>query len=147
MSALPVSQLQFGGLTYEIEKASHKLGRLRCWGQAHFEAGTSCAAIKKAGEFRSGYFNVKKTNNSNSRLVFCKSSPGYDESGDDEVFVESSEDHFQDVQEEITDLMKRSDFCAYQDGWTTAESVITYDTLVVSNSTIPGAQMDINKGE
>jgi len=168
-SALPVSQLQFGGLSYDMQQASHRLGRLRCWGQADFDAGTSCTAIRKAGEFRSGFYNVKVSEETNSKLVFCKSSPGYNEDDDGEVFIESSEDHFQSVETTISgietditdiegqvsilqdnyeDLLKRSDYCGYQDHWTTIHKVVTYDKLMVENNqNAPGSTLNIQTGE
>ena len=36
-SALPVASLFFGGLDYDLQAASFKLGRLKCYGKSNFD--------------------------------------------------------------------------------------------------------------
>jgi len=89
-TALPIMKLYFGGLNYGIQYAAFLLGRLKCYGQKQVEIGTSCSALKKKGNFQSGYYNVKQIGDLRPSLVFCDmTSDGYedvpqiDEIGDD----------------------------------------------------------------
>lgn len=76
MTALPIMKIFFGGLQYESETASYRLGRLKCYGERKLEVATSCSMLKKQGVTLSGYYNIKEDGNSHTRIVFCDMSGG-----------------------------------------------------------------------
>jgi len=71
MSALPVTKLAFGGLTYQIQSAFFKLGNLQCYGKTQPEVASSCSALKMKGVTRSGYYEIKKHGYRYTTLVYC----------------------------------------------------------------------------
>eukprot|EP00091_Calanus_sinicus_P001495 TRINITY_DN11494_c0_g1_i1.p1 TRINITY_DN11494_c0_g1~~TRINITY_DN11494_c0_g1_i1.p1 ORF type:complete len:191 (+),score=29.52 TRINITY_DN11494_c0_g1_i1:341-913(+) len=103
MTSLPITELRFGGLPYDIQQGFHTLGRLKCKGKIGEFKPDTCSALKIGGQFKSGYYNVKEED-VNSRLVFCNmTATGY--YGENiEEFVESSEDHFDLVETEIEEI-------------------------------------------
>jgi len=64
-------KLFFGGMTYDAQFGSFRLGRLKCYGEKQVDVGTSCSALKKKGEMRSGYYNIKPAGQLRPSLVFC----------------------------------------------------------------------------
>lgn len=70
-SALPVTKLAFGGLTYEIQEGAYKLGNMRCFGKAEVETGSSCSALKLEGNTLSGYYDIKRPGDPYTSLVYC----------------------------------------------------------------------------
>jgi len=73
-TALPVTKLAFGGLTYEIQTGSFQLGNLQCFGKKKIEASTSCSSLKLTGITLSGYYNIKRPGDDYTTLVFCNMS-------------------------------------------------------------------------
>merc|ERR1711892_443611 len=103
MTSLPISELRFGGLPYDIQQGFHTLGKLMCRGKPEEVKPDSCSALKLQGQFMSGYYNVKEENE-NSQLVFCNmSSSGY-YAENSENFVSNSEDHFAQIDTEIEEI-------------------------------------------
>ena len=102
-SALPITELRFGGLLYDAQAGYHTLGKLICAGKKIEEPkATSCSALKRDGIFKNGYYNVK-TDGQYSKLVYCDmTTPGYNDI--DEEFIESSESHFVEVENSISDI-------------------------------------------
>jgi len=80
-TALPITQLFFGGLQYEAQQASFQLGRLKCYGEADVKTGTSCSALKMSGIFNSGHYVIKEEGDVNKKTVYC----GMDTSSYDNV--------------------------------------------------------------
>ena len=79
-SALPIMELRFGGLEFDAQSAFHTLGKLSCSG--------------------------KKTNF--SKLVYCDmTSLGYDDVHED--YIESSETHFDEIEQYLGDYVSKSD--------------------------------------
>jgi len=70
-TALPVTRLAFGGLTYEIQAGAFKLGNMRCFGKTETEIGSSCSALKLKGTTISGYYDIKKPGDPYTSLVYC----------------------------------------------------------------------------
>ena len=75
-TALPVMKMFFGGLSYDLESAAFKLGRLKCYGDKDIEIATSCAALKKKNVMTSGYYNIKPEGEERPRVVFCDMKSG-----------------------------------------------------------------------
>ena len=76
-SALPIMELRFGGLSYEGQQGFHTLGKLICKGKADFQEAVSCSALKRDGQFKSGYYNIKG-DGEYAKLVHCDMGlPGY----------------------------------------------------------------------
>ena len=68
---LPILGIAFGGLRFEIQKATYRIGRLQCKGQKENEVATSCKSLKLAGETKSGYYTVRKEGSTYASTVFC----------------------------------------------------------------------------
>ena len=158
-TALPITSLQFGGLVYDIQEAFHTLGRLKCWGRTAYKDGSSCVAIKRSGQFHSGFYNVRENEADNTDLVFCNmtASSGYGEDGGGQTFIESSEAHFEKVARDIAkieedignikdEVAMHSSFCGYRSSWTADSTTITYDKIMLEDNNIPGASFDISSG-
>ena len=75
-SSLPILSVAFGGLSYEIQQASYKIGRLVCNGKNESQVGSSCKSLKLAGETRSGYYSIKKEDSIHTSTVYCDMSTG-----------------------------------------------------------------------
>ena len=75
-SALPMLTIAFGGLQFDIQQASYRIGRLICKGKKQNEVATSCKSLKLAGETKSGYYTIKNENNMYASTVFCDMSYG-----------------------------------------------------------------------
>ena len=75
-SSLPILSIAFGGLSFDIQQAAFKIGRLACNGKNYSEVGTSCKSLKLAGETRSGYYSVKKEDSTHTSTVYCDMSTG-----------------------------------------------------------------------
>ena len=101
-SALPVIGLNFGGLALDAQSAYHTLGKLNCAGKKTIDLkATSCSSLKLDGNFQNGYYNIKN-DGQHSKLVFCNMHhPGYTEVP--EEFIESSENHFDVLEEYINE--------------------------------------------
>ena len=101
-SALPIIGLNFGGLALDAQSAYHTLGKLNCAGKKTVDSkATSCSSLKLDGNFQNGYYNIKN-NGQHSKLVFCDMDhPGYTEVP--EEFIESSENHFDELDEYINE--------------------------------------------
>jgi len=142
-TALPIRSVQFGGLVYDLQQAFHTLGRLRCWGKVAFEEGTSCAAIKRSGQFYNGFYNIRASQDEHTQLVFCNmtASPGYEDNSG-QTYIDSSEAHFDLLEEEIA---MRSTFCGYRDS-TSSTGTITYHSFIFESNNIPGASFDLSSG-
>ena len=87
-SALPITELRFGGLAYDSQSAFHTLGELMCNGKKVEEPkATSCASLKRDGYFKSGYYNIKENQvGQHSKLVYCDmSGSGYDNVNEETV--------------------------------------------------------------
>ena len=99
-TALPVTELKFGGLSLESQFAFHTLGKLSCSGKKAVEPkATSCSSLKLDCIFKNGYYNIKEVGQ-HSKLVFCD----MDHPGNTEVpqeSIESSEEHFDQLEENI----------------------------------------------
>jgi len=70
-TALPVTKLSFGGLTYEIQSGAFQLGNLKCFGKKNDAIGSSCSSLKLKGNTLSGYYDIKKPGDQYTSLVFC----------------------------------------------------------------------------
>ncbi|CAG0885544.1 unnamed protein product [Darwinula stevensoni] len=72
-TALPITQLRFGGLQFDAQKANHTLGRLVCRGKAASpdSPAESCSSLRKAGHTHSGYY-VINTKEGRLDVVFCR---------------------------------------------------------------------------
>jgi len=92
----------------------------------------------------------KGGNNTEERLAYLE-----EHVQDMETSIEGMKKDITDVggqvsilEDSMEDVLKRSDFCSYQVGWNTDDSTITsFDELILDNNNIPGASMDIDKGE
>ena len=106
-SALPIMELRFGGLEFDAQSAFHTLGKLSCHGKRTNEPKpASCSSLKRNGYFKSGFFNVKEDGQF-SKLVYCDmASLGYDNV--DEEYIESSESHFDELEQYLGDYVSRS---------------------------------------
>ena len=106
-SALPIMELRFGGLEFDAQSAFHTLGKLSCHGKRTNEPKpASCSSLKRNGYFKSGFFNVKEDGQF-SKLVYCDmASLGYDNV--DEEYIESSEIHFDELEQYLGDYVSRS---------------------------------------
>ena len=107
-TALPITELRFGGLSFDAQAAYHTLGKLSCSGKKSEESkAESCSDLKRKGIFKSGLYNVQEVGQ-HSKLVYCDmTSPGYNDVAQE--FVESSESHFDEVEEYIADFVATSD--------------------------------------
>ena len=105
-TALPITEMKFGGLKYDAQSGFHTLGKLSCSGKKFpEEKPSSCSSLKKAGVFHSAYYNIKEDGQF-SKLVYCNmSTPGYQNTG--EEFIESSESHFVELEETIDEISLR----------------------------------------
>jgi len=80
ITALPITKLFFGGLSYEIQYGAFQLGRLKCYGEADINTASSCTALKKSGVFTSGHYVIKEEGDSQQKIVYCgMNSSSYDE--------------------------------------------------------------------
>ena len=106
-SALPIMELRFGGLEFDAQSAFHTLGKLSCHGKRTNEPKpASCSSLKRNGYFKSGFFNVKEDGQF-FKLVYCDmASNGYDNV--DEEYIESSESHFDELEQYLGDYVSRS---------------------------------------
>jgi len=87
-SALPITKMYFGGLTYEIQYGAFTLGRLKCFGEKTFESGKSCSDLKRAGVYISGHYAIKPANSNQQKLVYCDmQSDTYDDVNETEELV------------------------------------------------------------
>ena len=78
-SSLPMLSIAFGGLRYDIQKASYTIGRLSCHGKNTQDVGTSCKSLKLGGETKSGYYTIRNENSLHTSTVFCDMNlGGYD---------------------------------------------------------------------
>ena len=107
-SALPITELRFGGLSYDGQKGFHTLGKLVCKGIADFPKAISCSALKRSGQFKSGYYNVE-AEGGYSKLVHCDMGlPGYnDENSEHSVTdekVASLDERTNTINDEVKDL-------------------------------------------
>ena len=92
INVLPITELRFGGLSYDAQIGYHTLGKLACKGTQKYSNISSCAVLKKQGHFTNGYYNIKG-NNGFSKLVFCNMShPGYENEGMEE-FISADGKH------------------------------------------------------
>ena len=67
----------------------------------------SCSMLKQQGYFKSGFYNVKQDGEF-SKLVYCDmTSLGYDNVN--EEYIESSESHFDEIEQYLGDYVSRSD--------------------------------------
>ena len=71
MTALPVTKLNFGGLTFDIQSGAFRLGNLQCFGRAEPDSAGSCADLKLAGVTRSGVYNVVRPGEQFYRVMQC----------------------------------------------------------------------------
>ena len=107
-SALPITELRFGGLGFDAQSGFHTLGKLSCSGKKSEEPkAISCSSLKQQGYFKSGFYNVKE-DGQYSKLVYCDmTTPGYNDVIQE--FIESSESHFDEVEEAIAEVVANSD--------------------------------------
>ena len=107
-SALPIMELRFGGLEFDAQSAFHTLGNLSCSGKKTNEPKpVSCSSLKRMGYFKSGFYNVKEDGQF-SKLVYCDmTSLGYDDVHED--YIESSETHFDEIEQYLGDYVSKSD--------------------------------------
>ncbi|CAG0904343.1 unnamed protein product [Darwinula stevensoni] len=61
-TALPVTELRFGGMQLEEQEANYTLGGLVCRGQAPHQGNpaSSCSSLRKAGNTRTGYHLISR---------------------------------------------------------------------------------------
>ncbi|CAG0889756.1 unnamed protein product [Darwinula stevensoni] len=71
-TALPITELRFGGLLFDAQKANHTLGALVCKGRASLDnpAG-SCSSLRQAGHIRTGYYLIR-TKKGRLDVVLCR---------------------------------------------------------------------------
>ena len=107
-SALPITELRFGGLGFDAQSGFHTLGKLSCIGKKSGKPmATSCSSLKQQGYFKSGFYNIKEEGQY-SKLVYCDmTTPGYNDVY--EEFIESSESHFDEVDMAIAEIVANSD--------------------------------------
>ncbi|CAG0885542.1 unnamed protein product [Darwinula stevensoni] len=72
-TALPITQLRFGGLQFDAQKANHTLRGLVCRGKAASpeNPAESCSSLRKAGHAHSGYYLIN-TKEGRLDVVFCR---------------------------------------------------------------------------
>ena len=99
-------------------------------GSKDVDVGSSCSSLKQSGHFISGYYNIKQEEV--RKVVFCDMGSG----GYEEV-----------PQSEELDLSTRGAWCGYRNQWNTANAVITYDSLLLNDTTITGTPLDISTGK
>ena len=101
-------ELRFGGLEFDAQSAFHTLGKLSCSGKKTNEPKpVSCSSLKRMGYFISGFYNVKEDGQF-SKLVYCDmTSLGYDDVHED--YIESSETHFDEIEQYLGDYVSKSD--------------------------------------
>ena len=86
-------------------------------GSKDVDVGSSCSSLKQSGHFISGYYNIKQEEV--RKVVFCDMGSG--------IYGEVP-------QSEELDLSTRGTWCGYQDSWSAANAVITYDTLLLNDT-------------
>ena len=99
-------------------------------GSKDVDVGSSCSSLKQSGHFISGYYNIKQEEV--RKVVFCDMGSG---------------SYGEVPQADELDLSTRGAWCGYQDDWSTANAVITYDTLLLNDTTITGTPLDISTGK
>ncbi|CAG0889760.1 unnamed protein product [Darwinula stevensoni] len=72
-TALPITELRFGGLQFDGQKANHTLGGLICQGKAASpdNPAESCSSLRKAGHTHAGYYLIS-TKEGRLDVVFCR---------------------------------------------------------------------------
>ena len=95
-------------MSYDGQKGFHTLGKLVCKGNADITEAISCSALKRSGQFKSGYYNVE-AEGGHSKLVYCDMSlPGYnDENSEHSVTYEkvaSLDERTNAINAEVKDL-------------------------------------------
>ena len=132
MTALPVSKLNFGGLTFDIQSGAFRLGNLQCFGRAEPDSAGSCADLKLAGVTRSGVYNVQRPGEQFYRVVQCDmGGTSYEEVGEEQ----SQPPHLS--------------VCGYQDQVNDNSVSVTYDSILhnVTNMPMPsGTGLNIDSG-
>lgn len=76
ITALPITKMSFGGLSYDLQYAAFTLGRLKCFGARPIAMATSCSALKMTGVTQSGYYHIKGEDDVYAALVFCDMQSG-----------------------------------------------------------------------
>ena len=121
MTALPVTKLNFGGLTFDIQSGAFRLGNLQCFGRAEPDSAGSCADLKLAGVRRSGVYNVVRPGEQFYRVVQCDmEAAGYEEVPEEEQ------------QPPLVSV------CGEKFTFTSNSATIPYDSLFHSSTNIPG---------
>ena len=111
--------------------------------------GTSCSSLKQSGYFKSGYYNIK---DNSKKVVFCDmTSDSYEDvPQSDEIVLSTIEDNkreIEDNQESITELSLHGQWCAYQSGWSSNNTVISYDSIFFEDSNMNNNALNIGTGE
>ena len=79
---LPLTEVFYGPLKYDLNRANFTIGRLKCTGkyQADDQV-TSCQTLKKDGHYQSSIYTLKRAEDKFPRLAYCDMSgtAGYDD--------------------------------------------------------------------
>jgi len=83
MDSLPITGVFYGPLEYTLQNARFTIGRLQCKGNSvkDSDPSTSCAAMKKAGNFQSGIYSFQTPGDKWPHLSHCDmmNSNGYND--------------------------------------------------------------------
>ena len=124
MTALPVTKLNFGGLTHDNQSSAFQLGNLQCFGRVEPDSAGSCADLKLAGVTRSGVYNVVRPGEQFYRVVQCDmEAAGYEEVPEEER------------QPQDPPLVS---ICGEQDDFRSIAATVTYDSLLHSSTNLAG---------
>ena len=99
-------------------------------GRKDVEVGSSCSSLKQSGHFISGYYNIKQEEV--RKVVFCDMGSG---------------SYGEVPQSDELDLSTRGTWCGYRRSWGADNAVITYDTLLLNDTTITGTPLNISTGK
>ena len=149
MTALPVTKLNFGGLTFDIQSAAFRLGNLLCFGRAESDSAGSCSDLKLAGVMRSGLYNVKRPGEQFYRVVKCEMELG----GYEDVPEEDEQDPGQAEREDLefrVDSLENPPIvsvCGSQKRFSGDFTVVNYDYLLHNATNLAGGPaLDIGSG-
>ena len=88
-TALPITELRFGGLEFDAQAAFHTLGKLSCSGKKFVEPKpSSCSSLKKRGFYKNGFYVVLHSYGDYEKHVYCDmTSPGYDNVKEEFIYI------------------------------------------------------------
>ena len=115
-SALPIMELRYGGLSYEGQQGFHTLGKLICKGKTDFSEASSCSALKRSGQFKSGYYNIE-AEGGYSKLVHCDMSlPGYNDDNSQHSVIDEKVASLDDKLKDLETFKIDGKYCIMANG-------------------------------